>query len=92
MMAARTGRGNNKNAGDCKLTHGQFEDLRRYEDQNAHYFFRAPSRPMTVNGWIARAPNSGQTRADSAFSITENGLAALAAYRSRWGVKVADGG
>ena len=70
------------------ITHLQYEELRTYEHGNPSYRFRAPSSGLTRKGLLSRVPNSGETRASSAFQITEAGIVALSAYRERYKVPV----
>jgi hypothetical protein len=68
------------------LTHHQYEELQRYEHGRPSWMFYAPSTSLTRRGFLSRVPNSGETRAASAFRITDAGLSALTAYRERYGV------
>lgn len=68
-----------------RLTHTQYEELRTFEHGNPSYRFRAPSKALTRNGWL-KIGVYGHDRASSAFQITNEGRAALAAYRERWKV------
>jgi hypothetical protein len=72
---------------DRVLSHAQYEELVRYKDGNPHWMFGGPpSRSLTVNGYLARVPGSGEDRSSSMFEITLDGMEALARYRERYGV------
>lgn len=68
------------------LTHGQYEELVRYKDGHPHWMYGGPSRSLTVNGYLARVPGSGEDRSSSMFEITLDGMEALTVYRERYGV------
>lgn len=75
-------------SGPKRLTHGQFEELRKFEDGLPHlWLYGAPSKSLTVNGWL-RVARYGEKRRDCSFQITDSGREALAAYRERYGVPV----
>lgn len=70
------------------LTHGQYEELVGYEDGLSKWRLGGgPSKSLTRNGFLAIKPGSGHDRASSFFRITESGLAALTAYRAKWGIR-----
>lgn len=74
------------------LTHGQYDELRGYEDGRPRWRFGGPpSRSLTRNGYLGIVPGSGHDRASSMFCITESGLAALVAYRERYGIPTPEG-
>lgn len=69
------------------LTHAQFEALRPYESGHPKWMGgKAPSSALTQKGYLRREPGSGETRADSFYTLTAAGAAALVAYRVRWGI------
>lgn len=70
-----------------RLTHAQYEELRTFEHGHPSYRFHAPAKSLTRNG-LLKIGAYGHDRASSAFQITDEGLAALAAYRERWKVSV----
>lgn len=69
------------------ITHTQYEELVGYEDGMPKWRLGGPpSKSLTRNGYLAIRPGA-YDRQSSFFRITESGLAALSAYRERWGVR-----
>lgn len=76
---------------DRVLSHGQYEELRRYRHGRPSWMLgRAPTNSLTRNGFLAIVAHSGHDRASSAFTITDAGQAALVAYEERWKISAGD--
>lgn len=70
-----------------RLTHTQYEELGKFVDGLAHmWLYGAPSKSLTVNGWLEVA-RYGERRKDCSFRITESGREALMAYEARYGIR-----
>lgn len=61
-------------------THTQYDSLRDYEDCRLSYRPGGHLKSLVARGWLMHAR-------DGFYRITPMGLAALYAYRRRWGVK-----
>lgn len=66
------------------ITHTQYEELVKYDDMGSHWLNGGPLVSLVGSGLIVAEQH------DRSFHhITSSGWDALAAYRERWGIKVA---
>lgn len=64
------------------ITHTQYEELREYGDHSWRWVNGGPLRSLVTAGYITEARHDRQM-----FQLTQAGSEALAAYRTRYGIK-----